>query len=66
MSDSSLLPILKLPLTPMFGAILVLTGAYSLYFNVRDARRLNHQKAERIARIGGWLYIIGGILLIIK
>jgi hypothetical protein len=57
--------LLSAPLDPPVGFMLILVGAYSLYFNVNDAKRKNHRSSERAARIGGWFYIITGAGIII-
>ncbi|MBP2653683.1 MAG: hypothetical protein H6Q73_1252 [Firmicutes bacterium] len=61
MLEAQIIPILLAPLTPSFAMILILAGLYSLTFNITDARRKNHRRAENLARIGGWLYILSGI-----
>lgn len=66
MQITELLSILKAPLTPAAGVMFILIGLYSLFFNTADARRKNHQRAEKVARIGGWFYIIGGAILILR
>ena len=43
-------------LTPQLAVLLLLTAAYLLIFCTKDARTKNHPKAEKAARIGGWLY----------
>lgn len=55
--------ILKAPLTPAVGVMFVLIGLYSLTFNVSDAKRKNHRRSEKAARIGGWFYIVVGAVL---
>ncbi|VBB07307.1 Hypothetical protein LUCI_2551 [Lucifera butyrica] len=57
--------ILLAPLTPSFAVLLLLTGLYSLTLNVANARRKNHPRAETFARISGWLYILGGVAVIL-
>lgn len=43
-------------LTPQLAALLFLTAAYLLIVCTKDATTKNHPKAEKAARIGGWLY----------
>ena len=43
-------------LTPQLAVLLLLTAAYLLIFCIKDAKTKNHPKAEKAARIGGWLY----------
>lgn len=43
-------------LTPQLAVLLLLTAAYLLIFCTKDAKTKNHPKAEKAARIGGWLY----------
>ena len=54
------------PLSVRFGVMLILVGMYSLTMNIADAKRKNHQRAEKTARIGGWLYIGGGAAVLLK
>lgn len=60
-----LVRMLTVQLNPIFGIIFIGTGLYSLIFNVKDARRKNHPRAEKVARLGGWLYLLGGIATLI-
>ncbi len=65
MSITAVKELLSAPLSTPAGCILLLVGGYSLYFNVNDAKRKNHRKAEQVARIGGWFYIFSGVAIII-
>jgi hypothetical protein len=62
---SEILELLSAPLNAPVGFVLILVGSYSLYFNVNDAKRKNHRNSERVARIGGWFYILAGAVIII-
>lgn len=64
METAEILSILTAPLTPAVGVMFILIGLYSLTFNVADAKRKNHRRSEKAARIGGWFYIIVGAILI--
>lgn len=64
--ETNLIPILLAPLKPPFAILLILVGLYSLTFNLADARRKNHRRSEKLALIGGWLYIIGGAALMLR
>jgi len=66
MNNAELIPILLAPISFSFGAIISLLGLYSLAFNVADAKYKNHPRAEQTARMGGWLYLIGGAALMIQ
>ncbi len=67
MPANETIDILKAPLTPAVGVMFVLIGLYSLNFNVSDAKRKNHPRSEKAARIGGWFYIfVGGVLALLK
>lgn len=44
-------------LTPQLAVLLLLTATYLLVFCIKDAKTKNHPKAEKAARIGGWLYL---------
>lgn len=66
MDDSQLIPILLAPISSGFGAMIALLGLYSLTINVADAQYKNHPRAENTARMGGWLYIIGGAAMMIQ
>ena len=50
-----------IPLNSTFTMAMVLIGIYSLIYNVADAKRRNHPSAERVARFGGWCYIVIGL-----
>lgn len=63
MDSLSLTEMLFSPLTPFFGAVLVLTGLYSLTVNAADAKQRNHRRAARVALAGGCLYIVGGAII---
>jgi len=65
MDPQKLIKILSAPLTLSFGTSLILVGLYSLTLNVASAKTLNHPRAEKFARIGGWLYILGGAGIIL-
>jgi len=61
------LPLTKMllsPLIPFFGAVVALTGVYSLTVNAADARRRNHRRAAKVALAGGWLYLLGGAVIV--
>lgn len=64
MDNLPLTKMLLLPLTPFLGAVIALTGLYSLIVNAADARRLNHKRAARVALVGGWVYLLGGTIII--
>jgi hypothetical protein len=64
--ESKLVQMLLAPLTPSFAVLLVLTGLYSITINVADARRKYHRRAEKVARIGGWLYIAAGAAVMLR
>lgn len=66
MDSAKLIPILLAPISSGFGAMIMLIGLYSLTFNVADAKYKNHPRAEKTARMGGWLYIIGGTAMMIQ
>ncbi|MBC8015349.1 MAG: hypothetical protein H7X79_06345, partial [Sporomusaceae bacterium] len=66
MDSAQLVPILLAPISFGFGAMILLLGLYSLKFNVADAQYKNHPRAEKTARMGGWLYIIGGAAMMIQ
>ena len=66
MNSSKLLSILLAPLSLSYGILILLLGLYSLTFNVADAHHKNHPRAEKIARKGGWLYIIIGAAMMIQ
>lgn len=66
MNSAELIPILLAPISFAFGAMILLIGLYSLTFNVADAKYKNHPRAEKAARLGGWLYIIGGAVMMIQ
>ena len=65
MDSLSLAEMLFSPLTPFFGAVLVLTGLYSLTVNAADAKRRNHKRAARGALAGGCLYLLGGAVIML-
>lgn len=65
MEDRQLGDILALALLPYFGVILFSLGLYSVTINVSDARRLNHKRAEELAKTGGWCYMVSGTALFI-
>lgn len=60
MDNLSLVKMLLAPFTPFFGAVVALTGLYSLTVNAADAKRRNHRRAAIVATAGGWLYLLGG------
>lgn len=60
------LSILTAPLTPNVGFMFMLIGLYSLTLNVMDARHKNHPRAERVARTGGWFYIVVGAAIVMQ
>lgn len=66
MNSAQLIPILLSPLSFTFGTMVALLGLYSLTINVADAQYRNHLRAEKTARRGGWLYIIGGVAIMIQ
>lgn len=67
MPANEIIDILKAPLTPAVGVMFIMIGLYSLTFNVSDAKRKNHRRSEKTARIGGWFYIvIGAVLALMK
>lgn len=65
LSIAAIKELLSVPLNTPVGCILLLIGSYSLYFNVNDAKRKNHRNAERVARLGGWFYILSGSAVIV-
>lgn len=66
MNSAELLQILLAPISSSYGVMIILLGLYSLTFNVADATAKNHPRAAKIARRGGWLYIIGGATMILQ
>lgn len=66
MNSAELIPILLAPLSFIYGIIILLLGLYSLIFNVADARYKNHPRSEKTARMGGWLYIMVGVAMMIQ
>ncbi|WP_371367556.1 hypothetical protein SRRS_14500 [Sporomusa rhizae] len=58
MNTQRLMEALQASLNPQLALFLLLTAGYSLVFCIKDARVKNHQKAEKAARVGGWLYIV--------
>lgn len=67
MNISTFISTLSAPLIPAFGVLVILSGLYSLIFNIADARHRRHKRAETFARFGGWCYIIvGASIFIIK
>lgn len=63
--EISIIPLLLAPLTPSAGVLFILVGLYSLHFNAADARRRNHPRGEKIARIGGWLWVGCGAAMLL-
>lgn len=66
MDSAELIPILLAPISSSYAIMIILIGLYSLTFNVADAKYKNHHRAEKTARMGGWLYIIGGAAMMIQ
>lgn len=66
MSAETFFAILKNPFQPPYGVFMALIGLYSLFFNVRDAARKNHRRSMLVAKIGGWLYLLAGLLIAFK
>ncbi|MBP2626930.1 MAG: hypothetical protein H6Q68_1641 [Firmicutes bacterium] len=66
MDRAQLIPILLAPISFGFGAMIAFLGLYSLSVNVADAKYKNHPRAEKTACLGGWLYIIGGAVMMIQ
>lgn len=66
MNSAELIPILLAPVSFGFGIMILLLGLYSLIFNVADAKYKNHPRAEKTARVGGWLYIVVGAAMMIQ
>ncbi|WP_378953430.1 CLC_0170 family protein [Pelosinus sp. sgz500959] len=66
MNSAELSAILLAPLSLSYAVIIILLGLYSLTFNVNDAKNKNHPCAEKTARIGGWLYMIVGLAMMIQ
>lgn len=66
MDSKELSSILVAPLSFDYAVLIILLGLYSLTFNVADAKYKNHPRAEKTARIGGWLYIIAGVVLMVQ
>lgn len=67
MTNPSLIETLVGSLTTPLAVLLLLTAAYSLIFCTKDAQVKNHIKAEKAARIGGWLYAaLGAAVLVIS
>jgi len=66
MDSKELSSILVAPLSFGYAVLIVLLGLYSLTVNVADAKYKNHPRAEKTARVGGWLYIIVGVVLMIQ
>lgn len=65
MNDSSILTILTRQLDPAFAILVILVGLYSIYINVKCDTQNSHPRSAKLARIGGWCYITGGIILLI-
>ena len=57
-SEQTLMETVLALLTPQLALLLLLTAAYLLIFCTKDAQTKNHPKAEKAARIGGWLYAV--------
>lgn len=66
MNNVELLSILLAPVSLSYGIIILLLGLYSLTFNLTDAQYKNHPRAEKTARMGGWLYILIGAAIMIQ
>lgn len=66
MDRAQLISILLAPISFSFGAMIVLLGFYSLTYNVADAKYKNHPRAEKTARVGGWLYIVVGAVMMLQ
>lgn len=66
MDSTELIPILLAPISLGYAIIISLLGLYSLIINVADAKYKNHPRAEKTARVGGWLYIMVGAAMMIQ
>ena len=65
MSAAKAIELMSTPLNPAVGLLLMLVGGYSLYVNVNVARRSHYRRSERVARIGGWVYLLAGAVILI-
>lgn len=58
--------LLLAPFNPPLAALLLLSAGYLLTFCINDAKAKNHPRAEKAARIGGWLYAAVGAAALVK